>query len=98
MPNQFDIVLCSKRLRELRQERQISHQALADAIGVSKQVVINYEQAFINNGISTNSPSDKTFAVAGMKIETLFKFADFYNVSTDYLLGRTDAKDRKSVV
>lgn len=92
MPNQFDIVLCSKRLRELRQERQISHQALADAIGVSKQVVINYEQAFINNGISTNSPSDKTFAVAGMKIETLFKLAEYYNVSTDYLLGRTDVK------
>ena len=88
----FDYVLCSRRLKELRQEKHISHQALADTIGVSKQVVINYETAANNGGIATNSPSDKTLAVAGMKIETLYKLAEYYNVSTDYLLGRTDVK------
>ena len=88
----FDYVLCSKRLKELRQEKHISHQALADTIGVSKQVVMNYEAAANNGGIATNSPSDKTLAVAGMKIETLYKLAEYYNVSVDYLLGRTDVK------
>ena len=88
----FDYVLCSRRLKELRQEKHISHQALADTIGVSKQVVINYEVAANNGGVVTNSPSDKTLAVAGMKIETLYKLAEYYNVSTDYLLGRTDVK------
>ena len=88
----FDYVLCSRRLKELRQEKHISHQALADTIGVSKQVVINYEVAANNGGVVTNSPSDKTLSVAGMKIETLYKLAEYYNVSTDYLLGRTDVK------
>lgn len=88
----FDYVLCSRRLKELRQEKHISHQALADTIGVSKQVVINYEVAANNGGVVTNSPSDKTLSVAGMKIETLYKLAEYYNVSVDYLLGRTDVK------
>ena len=54
--------------------------------------MINYEVAANNGGVVTNSPSDKTLAVAGMKIETLYKLAEYYNVSTDYLLGRTDVK------
>lgn len=85
--NEIDIVKCSKRLRDLRTQRGLSHAKLATKINVSEQVLKNYEQAYLNNGKATDSPSDKTKAIAGMSIKTLYQLARYYNVSADYLLG-----------
>lgn len=83
----IDIYESSKRLRDLRTSRKISHEKLATDIGVSKQLLKNYEQAFLNSGIPTGAKSDKTEAIAGMSISTLYKLAKYFNVSADYLLG-----------
>ena len=73
--DEINIVECSKRLRELRIKNGISHATLATKINVSEQVLKNYEQAYLNNGKATDSPSDKTKAIAGMSIKTLYKLA-----------------------
>lgn len=85
--DKIDIFESSRRLRDLRTSSKISHEKLATDIGVSKQLLKNYEQAFLNSGIPTGAKSDKTEAIAGMSISTLYKLAKYFNVSADYLLG-----------
>ena len=47
------------RIRQVRQEQNVTQQELADYIGVSKQAVYKYE-----NNIVTNIPTDKVDAIA----------------------------------
>ena len=47
------------RIRQVRQEQDVTQQELADYIGVSKQAVYKYE-----NNIVTNKPTDKVDAIA----------------------------------
>ena len=58
------------RLKELREERNLSLRDLENIIGVNYSTIRNYEQEF--RDIST---------------DMLKKFADFYEVTIDYLLG-----------
>ena len=51
--------MLSERIRELRKERGMSLEALADAIGTSRQTVHRYE-----TGVITNIPSEKVEAMA----------------------------------
>ena len=60
----------NQRIRELRLARGINQVKLAEALGVTKQSVSNWE----NDNIQ---PS----------IEILMKLAEYFCVSTDYLLG-----------
>ena len=60
----------SERLRELREEKQLSMLALAKKIGVSDAAVCKWE-----NG--TNEP----------KASYILLLANFFEVTTDYLLG-----------
>ena len=48
------------RIRQVRQEQDVTQQELADYIGVSKQAVYKYE-----NNIVTNIPTDKTLLSNG---------------------------------
>lgn len=43
-------------------------------------------------GISQNTYSQYEIGVLNYPIDAIVKLADFYNVSTDYLLGRTNVK------
>ena len=43
-------------------------------------------------GISQNTYSQYEIGVINYPVEAVMKLADFYGVSTDYLLGRTDTK------
>lgn len=43
-------------------------------------------------GISQNTYSQYEIGVLSYPVDALVKLADFYNVSVDYLLGRTDVK------
>lgn len=44
-------------------------------------------------GISQNTYSQYEIGVLNYPVDALIKLADFYNVSVDYLLGRTNRKD-----
>jgi len=64
------MVMLNQRIKELRLARGINQVKLAEALGVTKQSVSNWE----NDNIQ---PS----------IEILMKLAEYFCVSTDYLLG-----------
>ena len=85
----FDIYESSRRLRDLRKKTKTSLDTLASAIGVSKQVLINYELACRYQDCPENLQPSKTDAIAGMGISTLYKIAQYFHVSADYLLGFT---------
>ena len=44
-------------------------------------------------GISQNTYSQYEIGVLKYPVDVIIKLADFYNVSTDYLLGRTSRKE-----
>lgn len=78
----------AERLKDLRKRKNLSHAQLRNeikakyGIDISKSTLLNYE---VSDPYNTKYGSN-----AGMKIEFLSCFADFYEVSADYLLGRTD--------
>lgn len=63
-----------ERIKQLREERDITQTELANAVGASKQTIYKYEK-----GIVTNIPSEK--------IELI---ATYFSVSPAYLMGWTD--------
>lgn len=67
--------MISKRLKSLREDKDMSQKDLANAIGVSPSTIGMYE-------------SDKRTPDS----EMLNRIADFFQVSVDYLLGRTTEK------
>ena len=44
-------------------------------------------------GISQNTYSQYEVGVLNYPVDAIMKLADYYGVSTDYLLGRTNVKD-----
>lgn len=63
----------AKRIKYLRQTKELNQVQLSEKLGVAKQSVSNWE----NDNIM---PS----------VEMMEKIADFFGVSTDYLLGRDE--------
>ena len=63
------------RLRDLREDKDLKQQQLADLLQVHQTTYSDYELGRLN-----------------IPITALHKLADFYGVSTDYLLGRTNEK------
>lgn len=84
----FDYVKSSERLKALRESRGISHDILSAATGINRQSLIDYEAA-ARLGESTGK--DKSAAIAGMNINSLYKLAEYFGVTTDYILGRFDS-------
>jgi len=66
-----------RRIRDLREDRDLTQKELANALSCSQQVYSNYELG------QRDIPTD-----------ILIRLADFYHVSTDYILGLTDNKNR----
>ena len=64
------------RIRDLREDRDLSQKALAELLQVHQTTYSDYELGKVN-----------------IPVPALHKLADFYGVSTDYLLGRTDVKE-----
>jgi transcriptional regulator with XRE-family HTH domain len=62
----------AQRLEKLRLEKGLTHQEMADMLGITRQAYGNYESG-------KREPDFKT----------LDKLADFFNVSLDYLLGKS---------
>jgi len=63
----------SKRLKELRQEKGLTQEAVSNATGISRSCIAMYE---LNQRLAN--------------ITALIALADFFNVTLDYLTGRTD--------
>lgn len=63
-----------ERLKSLRNQKGVTQDEVANALGVSRATVAGYESG------KKREPD----------YETLRKIADYFSVSTDYLLGRTD--------
>jgi transcriptional regulator with XRE-family HTH domain len=68
-----------ERLSILRINKKLTHQDMADRLGITRQAYGNYE----------NDNREPGF-------ETMQKLADFFEVSVDYLLGRTENSDGKT--
>ncbi len=64
-----------RRLRDLREDRDLMQKDLAQFLGCTQVSYSHYELG------KRDIPTD-----------VLIHLADFYNTSTDYLLGRTDIK------
>lgn len=70
-------MLFSQRMKELRLERKLDQQSVADAIGLSYSSISMYE----NNN---RKPKD---------LKTLEKIADFFGVTVDYMIGRSNIRE-----
>ncbi|WP_094603395.1 hypothetical protein SPSIL_014330 [Sporomusa silvacetica DSM 10669] len=69
----------AERLRHLRTDRKVSMQKLAEEIGLK------------NKGTIGQFETEKTVPSA----DTLISLADYFNVSIDYLVGRSDNPMRR---
>lgn len=67
----------ANRLKELRKNRNIKAEELANIIGSSRRIIFNYEKD------EANPTLDK-----------LIKMADFFDVSLDYLVGRSEEPNK----
>jgi transcriptional regulator with XRE-family HTH domain len=68
-------MLIGKRLKELRESKELSQEDLGKLVNLSQQTIGHYE-------VDRAEP----------KSETLNILADYFHVSVDYLLGRSDIK------
>lgn len=70
------MIILSERLRQLRKENRLTQQSVADRLGVKLRTYQYYE----SDTEQSHRPD----------LETLAALADLYEVSVDYLIGRTD--------
>lgn len=68
----------SKRIKELRKERKLKQQELADEFSIKLRTYQGYE-----------------YGESYPEVAKLIAIADFFDVSIDYLLGRSDVRERK---
>jgi hypothetical protein len=97
----MDNKLIAERLKELRTENKLSHDRLSEAlknkygVKVASQTLKNYEKPTTCDDYEEELKFNKhpsLTAIAGMRIEYLYMFSDFYSVSADYLLGRSGVR------
>ncbi len=62
-----------QRIRDLREDRDLTQKQVATVLNCSQQVYSNYE-----------------LGQRDLPTAVLLALADYYGVSTDYILGRTD--------
>ena len=65
------------RIRDLREDRDLNQETLAEMLGVRQTTYSKYELGKIT-----------------VPVEMLIKIADFYDVTLDYLVGRSDEMQR----
>lgn len=100
MTREEQSVKMGKRLKALREEtplngKKMSHEKLKEklkeiyGVEISRDSLMNYEVSDVNHSkFGTNLK---------MNVEYLNCLSSFYGVSTDYLLGRSDAKQQMRI-
>ncbi|CAM3935072.1 MULTISPECIES: helix-turn-helix domain-containing protein [Paenibacillus] len=71
--------IMGSRIKELRLQKGMTQDELAERLGVNRANVSNYERGQI-----TNIPSDKLDIMAGL-----------FDTNVDYIMGRSDIKDKE---
>ena len=74
----FSVKKFSERLTEVRKNKNVAAKNVAEALGLSKAAVSQFESG-------KNAPS----------VAVLCALADYFGVSIDYLVGRTDNPEIK---
>ncbi len=69
------MVACYERIRELREDSDMTQQQVAEYLSMKQPQYNRYERGF------RDIPTD-----------VLIALADLYDTSTDYILGRVDAR------
>ncbi|MBP3685666.1 MAG: helix-turn-helix transcriptional regulator [Clostridia bacterium] len=64
-----------KRIRDLREDRDLTQARIAEVLGTSQTMYARYERG-----------------ANELPIRHLLKLCEFYHVSADYLLGRSEEK------
>lgn len=77
------------RLRELRKEKGLSWDSLAEALKAQYEIQIHRDTLKFYEAKKGHSKAGNN---RSMKAEYLYCLADYYGVSVDYLLGRTDTR------
>lgn len=72
----MDMILFAKRLKESRNDKNVSAKELAEHLGINKSTIHRYE----------------TGELKGIKTITVNAIAEYLNVNPDYLIGATDNK------
>lgn len=62
-----------KRIRDLREDRDMTQKRMGEILSCSQRVYSNYERGELD-----------------IPTEILIRLANYYDVSVDYILGRTD--------
>ena len=88
----FDVLMASRRLRDLRQGAGVTFAKLAEATGISEQTLKNFEKVARNADQVVPDPIKEVDHLSGMSIARLYVIARFFNVSADYLLGISDTQ------
>lgn len=78
----------AQRLKSLRTKNKLSHESLGKALKEKYEINISVDS--LKNYEVSNNDHSKAYKNEGMRVEYLRCFADFYGVSTDYILGLTD--------
>ena len=69
---------CYPRLRDLREDRDLTQADIGKMLGTTQQQYYKYEKG-----------------IQEIPVHHLITLADFYKVTLDYLVGRTEKKNRK---
>ena len=72
----MDVRIFAERLKATREERNVSPQELAEALGINKATIYRYEAAEISK----------------IKSVTIKAIAEYLKVNPDYLIGLSDSK------
>lgn len=83
-------LIMAQRLKDLRNERGLSHESLRKALMEKYEIDISVDS--LKNYEVSKVPHAKAYKNDGMRVEYLRCLADFYGVSSDYLLGISDTK------
>lgn len=80
--------IMAQRLRELRNKKGLSYETLRKSLMEKYGVDISVDS--LKNYEVTTPHHKKAYKNLGMRVEYLQTLADFYGVSTDYILARTN--------
>lgn len=81
-------LIMAQRLKNLRTERGLSHESLRKALMEKYEIDISIDS--LKNYEVSKAQHAKAYKNEGMRVEYLRCLADFYGVSSDYLLGFSD--------
>jgi hypothetical protein len=90
MINEELMILSAQRIKECRKLKGLSHKKLADILSNKYNISISLDALKVYE--IDNKYHTRFGNIKGMKIQYIYCLADFYGVSTDYLLGMTDIK------